>query len=73
MSALFDKFLIPIVVGLAVTGLAAAAGWLYRRGRTAPTQTPRILRRFILLRTEGDDGAPLQHETTQPPGTVITR
>lgn len=72
MSALFDKFLIPTAVGLVVTGLAAAAGWLYRRRRTTPTP-PRVLRRFSLLGTTGADGTPLYYETTRAPGSVITR
>lgn len=72
MSALFDKFLIPIAVGLLVTGLAAAAGCLYRRRRATPTP-PRVLRRFSLLGTTGADGTPLYYETTRPPGCVVTR
>ncbi|AXG79054.1 hypothetical protein [Streptomyces paludis] len=72
MSALFDKFLIPTAVGLIVTTLATAVGWLYRRRRTAPTP-PRVLRRFSLLGTIGADGTPLHFETTRAPGSVITR
>ncbi|MCC2274913.1 hypothetical protein LKL35_05610 [Streptomyces sp. ET3-23] len=72
MFALFDKILIPIAVGLAVTGLAAVARSLYRRRRTTPTP-PRVLRRFSLLGTTGADGTPLYYETTQPPGSVVTR
>ncbi|CAK7281335.1 hypothetical protein ACNFR7_16390 [Streptomyces sp. RM1] len=72
MSALFDKFLIPIAVGLVVTGLAAAAGWLYQRRRATPTP-PRVLRCFSLLGTTGADGTPLYYETTRPTGCVVTR
>ncbi|MFI5803492.1 hypothetical protein [Streptomyces sp. NPDC051561] len=71
MYALFDKFLIPTAVGLLVTGLAAAAGWLYRRRRTTPAP-PSVLRRFSLLGTTGADGAPLHYETTRATGSVIT-
>ncbi|MFF5960391.1 hypothetical protein [Streptomyces luteogriseus] len=72
MSALFDKFLIPAAVGLIVTGLTAAASWLYRRRRSSLTP-PRVLRRFSLLGTTGADGGPVQYETTRAPGSVITR
>ncbi|MCW8216105.1 MULTISPECIES: hypothetical protein [Streptomyces] len=72
MSAFFDKFLIPIAVGLVVTGLAAVATRLYRRRRTTPTP-PRVLRRFSLLGTADAGGTPLYYETTRAPGSVVTR
>ncbi|MET8826506.1 hypothetical protein ABZX40_28265 [Streptomyces sp. NPDC004610] len=72
MSTLFDKFLIPTAVGLVVTGLAAAAGWLYRRRRATPAP-PRVLRRFSLLGTIGADGSPLYYETTRALGSIVIR
>lgn len=71
MSALFDNFLTPIAVGLAVTFLGAMIGRLRRRRRPAPAP-PRVLRRFSLLGTTGADSALLQHETTRAPGSVVT-
>lgn len=72
VSAFFDKFLIPIAVGLVVAGLATAARWLYRRRRAIPTP-PSVLRRFSLLGTTGADGTPLYYETTRAPGSVVIR
>ncbi|GAV43840.1 hypothetical protein [Streptomyces acidiscabies] len=71
LIVLFDKFLIPTVVGLAVSVLVGAVE-LYRRRRTTPAP-PRVLRRFRLLGTAGADGTPLYYETTRAPGSIVTR
>ncbi|MFI6864430.1 hypothetical protein ACIBKZ_31835 [Streptomyces sp. NPDC050421] len=71
MSALFDNFLIPITVGLAVTFLGAVIGWLCRR-RWRALAPARVLRRFSLLGTTGADGSLRHHETTRAPGSVVT-
>ncbi|MFC9752356.1 hypothetical protein [Streptomyces sp. NPDC056921] len=71
MSALFDKFLTSIAVGLAVTFLGAVIGRLCQRCWTAPAPA-RVLRRFSLPGTTGADGCLLHHETTRAPGSVAT-
>ncbi|MGW0902956.1 hypothetical protein [Streptomyces sp. NPDC002853] len=77
MPSLID--LPDLVTALVGRAVLTGTGVTWQRLRTrrtpelgAPSQAPRQLRRYTLLRTTGVDGTPDRYETTRPPGTVIT-
>lgn len=65
MSLLVNS--VPEFLGsFGATGLTGGIVWLVRRRRKARA------RLYTLLNTAAQDGSPVQHLTTRPPGTVIT-
>lgn len=83
--SLFTNVLTGLLSTIGAAALIAFASAARRRLLSRSPQTAqgavtgatlegtRTLRRYTLLRTVGPDGAPGQHETTRPAGTVITR